>query len=196
MDPNIQTAQQTAQQAIQQEKSSVNVFWIYLVAIFLAIALGISGYFIGLGQTSGKKPAVTVPKAPAQTQSALPAGLKKAQNNIKLYPGLLTSTKITQNYSGKLTFFVPEKSWTLENKGKTVTINNEADSKVNYYIKPDEPNAKSQPADKIFPKVGDKVIISTFFGPNGGKLQIDRITLLLPSQNPLSATPSSSAVQK
>lgn len=191
MDPNLQTAQQV----IQQEKPAVNVFWIYLVAIFLAIALGISGYLIGLGQTSGKKTAAA-PKISVQAQATVSAGFKKAQNNIKLYAGLLTSTRITQNYSGKLNFFVPEKTWTLENKGKTVTINNEADSKVNYYIKPDEPNAKSQPADKIFPKVGDKVIISTFFGPNGGKLQIDRITLLLPSQGPLPIISSPSAVQK
>lgn len=191
MDPNIQTTQQT----VQPQKSSVNVFWIYLIAILLAIALGISGYFIGFEQALGKKLAA-VPKTSTQTQPALSAGFKKAQNNIRLHAGLLASTRITQNYSGKLTFLIPEKIWTLQKNGKTVTINNETNSKVNYYIKSSEPNTKSQLVDTAPFKIGDAVTISTFFPAGGGKTKIDRITLILPSQNPLPVTSSPSAVNK
>lgn len=190
MDPNLAT-----QQFPQPEKSSVKIFWIYLIAIFLAIALGISGYFIGFEQALGQKLAA-VPKTSIQAQPTLSAGLKKAQNNIKLHARLLAWTRITQNYSGKLTFFAPEASWTLQKNGKTVTINNEASSKVNYYIKSSEPNAKSQPVDTAPFKIGDTVVISTFFPAGGGKTNIDRITLILPSQNPLPATSSPSAVNK
>lgn len=176
MDPTAQTT--------LAKKIPKNVLWIYLLAVLLAIAFGISSYFIGFERASSKKSAV----APT---TKTPPGFDKAQNNIELHSELLTLTLVTQNYSGKLISFIPEKSWTLTKSGRTVTIRNEAKSKITYYIRPNGPTAKTQLTDKAPFKIGDEIIISTFIRAYGDAFGIDKITLVLPPPVPTPITSSS-----
>lgn len=203
MDPNLaQVQQQPPLQPTQFEKHSAKVFWAYFIAITLAIVLGISGYFIGFEQASSKQSSIA-PKITLQSAPKLPPGIQKTLDSFKRNPKLLLWTNISQTYMGKLTSFVPEKSWTLENDRETITINNENNNKVEYFTivlveKGQGPNNNEiQPNDNVIIKIGDTVGITRSFTADGKNSTIDRIVLGLPPQGATSAaSPSPSTTQK
>lgn len=180
MDPNAQPVQQKNAQPVQQKKPLLSAPLTYVVIIILAIGLGITGYYAGLKQGSTNFAGNS--KISLQSNSTVPAGLQKAENSIKTYTGsLLASTRIVQAYTGKLTKLAPEKSWTIEKNGKTITIINDTNNPIQYSIKANSPKIAYQPAATAPFKIGDEIIISTFFGGNGGKVSVDRITLVVPT---------------
>lgn len=196
MDPN--PAQVT--QVPQQVDPPVKTFWFWIIAIVLSITLGMSGYLIGFEQASSKQSSA-IPKITPQPQPTLPPGIQKSLDSFKENPKLLLRTRIAQTLVGTLTSFVPEKSWTLEKDGETITIDNENNNKVEYFtklLKGGGPNDNPvQPNDNVIIKTGDIVGITRSFTIDGNNSNIDRIVLgLQPQEATSAASPSPSAAQR
>lgn len=161
--------------------SKAHVFTVYLSLAVMAVIIALAGYFLGLQQSVSKKGAETTTSS-AKPQAKLSAGLQKAQNAIQNSKGLLTQTKIVQTYSGVLKSMVVDKSFTLEKGGKAVTLRNDNNKKVGYFIRRDEPNAKLNPTTVDNIKTGNNVLVIVSFNAlNAAKTDVERVVLVLPA---------------
>lgn len=161
--------------------SKAHVFTVYLSLALMAAIIAIGGYFLGLNQSVGKKRAETTTAKP-QAKQPEAAGLQKAQNAMQNYKGFITQTRIVQTYNGVLKTMVVDKSFTLEKGGKAVTLRNDNNKKVGYFIRRDEPNAKLNPTTVDNIKTGNNVLVIVSFNAlNAAKTDVERVVLVLPA---------------
>lgn len=143
-----------------------------VISIVVVILLG--GYYYWLKQPEGIKRAIT-DRSTIKTQTL--KGFTKAQELANSNRSLLSQFRVQLSYVGKLTQVQPGKSWTLEQGGKTLTINHESDGKITFQ----RSTGKDSPTQTINEediKIGDKIHINTFVDPSSGTVSVNVVTVI------------------
>ncbi len=150
----------------------------------LAIALLAGVYFLGAGIQSKKDSAALKAQeaaiVPVETPSSSPApkiaaGFTKAQALMDQGGKTIIRSVVQISYSGVLKAQDPDKSWTIEKNGQTVTIKQEGSQPVQYSLFKDQ-NSTAQKASASDLGVGDTVTITSFVDPTTGTVSVVAIS--------------------
>lgn len=151
----------------------------FLLGFSLLAAFIIGGSFLYTKVI--KKPASTA--TTSQKTAELPSGLKAAQKMSADYPQFIKKAFIQQQIEGTLKA-VTENSWTLEEKGKTLTLASQDTNKIRFTKLPKiatGSSTKTISPTEIKPeevKIGDLVSITQIIDWQTGKVTITGITVL------------------
>lgn len=148
---------------------------ILILAVSILVMVLLGGYYFWLKQPLGSKTALTNQRLTAQTQTY--KGFTRAQELVSANRSLLAQFRVQVSYVGTLTQLQPGKSWTLEQAGKTLTINHESDGKIIYQRSTGKDNP-TQPIGEEDIKIGDKIHINTFIDPSSGRVSVNVITII------------------
>lgn len=164
------------------------IILISLLAV-LAIALLAGVYFLGAGVQSKKDAAALKASAeaaavPVATPSPIPspssapkiaAGFTKAQQLMDQGGKTIIRSVLQISYSGVLKAQDPDRSWTVEKNGQTVTIKQEGSQPVQYLLFKSQ-NSTAQTASASELGVGDTVTITAFVDTNTGVASVVSIS--------------------
>lgn len=176
--PNINEVSQAKESIIQivRKENFLGRILLYIFFFVLAISLATGGYYFGLKQGLKTKTAASPPKLQTQQQNIFP-GLQQAQQYIEDYPELISKTSIVQTFTGKLKAIEPDKSWTIERKGKSIKVTKEGQERIRYLKMTKEQGSQSETFDPNEIKVGDNVSISISLDPQTIRFTINTIVL-------------------
>lgn len=187
MNPPVPTVAPTIAPAPVLPTNPRNWKKIILIALsaVLAIALLAGVYFLGAGVQSKKDAALKASEAaavPLETPTPSPSpvpkiapGLAKAQQLMNQGGKTIIRSVLQISYSGVLKAVDPDKSWTIEKNGQTVTIKQEGSGQVQYALFKDQ-TSTAQTATASDLGVGDTVTITSFVDPTGGTVSVVAIS--------------------
>lgn len=159
--------------------------WLVIGILLLAVVAAAALFY---NQIVLKKPLFFTPPSPekpADTQADTQPGLTAAQKLLTDYPQFIKKAFIQQQIEGTLKA-VSENSWTLEEKGKTLTLANQGTNQVRFTKLPKiatGSSTKTVSPTEIKPeevKIGDLLSISQMIDWQTGKITITGITVLPP----------------
>lgn len=158
-------------------RNSSAKIWLIVILFLAAFILGGSSF---LNKTLNKF--APSPLAPSLNQTQLSPGLSKIQKMIEAYPKLVKGTVIQQQIEGILKASALN-SWTLEQDGQTITLNQEGAGTIHLFKLPKitTNSAKLSVPVEIKAKdiqIGDRVSVYQTIDYQTGKTTITGITVL------------------
>ncbi len=137
---------------------------IKIFSIVIVLAL-ITALVVGVYVTGGRK-------LENSAKGNIPAGYIRARDLVAGAGNLVSRNSVQIVYNGILTAVDPGKRWDLKKNGKTVSISQEGDDPISYYLLPDQ---KVISANDL--KIGNDVTIQAFVDSETGNFSVVTVSV-------------------